>query len=386
MTEQAAPSAGSGSRGEREAGARGEPGAGDGAGDEPIAPERKVRHGAAAAGKPATIYDVAHAAGVSHQTVSRFLKGFAGIRPETRAKVERALAELDYRPNLTARSLTTGRSHRIGALTHDIDKYGPSKILGSAAAAARDAGYVLDIVTLDTTDAASIDEALAMIAEHDVEGVLALSSTDEMTHAFERIDFRVPAFVVTEPDEPSRVRSQLATEGMPALVAHLARLGHRRILFLAGPHHWSAARNRTRAIEAAAEALGLEVTGIIEGDWSAASGYAAIADLEDLDATAIVSANDQMALGAMLALSERGLAVPRDVSVTGIDDLPDAAFYTPPLTTLRMDLAGRGRAAFAELLSRIEGSAAHEPPAVQAELIVRQSTGPAPRRTPLDSQ
>ncbi|WP_062299287.1 LacI family DNA-binding transcriptional regulator [Demequina maris] len=361
MTEQAIPAT-----------EQGRPDAGSGA-------DRKARHGAAAAGKPATIYDVAHAAGVSHQTVSRYLKGFEGIRPETRAKVERALAELDYRPNLTARSLTTGRSRRIGALTHDIDKYGPSKILGAASAAARDAGYVLDVVTLDTTDTASIREALAIIAEHDVEGILALSSTDEMTHAFEGIDFRVPALIAAEPDEPSRVQSQLATVGMPALVAHLAQLGHRRLIFLAGPHHWSAARNRTRALQVAAETQGLEVAAILEGDWSARSGHELIRDLPEVDATAIVSANDQMALGAVLALSERGLDVPGDVSVTGIDDLPDAAFYTPPLTTLRMDLSGRGRAAFAELLSRIDGSEAHEPEPVQSELIVRSSTGPAPR-------
>ncbi|WP_062521785.1 LacI family DNA-binding transcriptional regulator [Demequina silvatica] len=340
---------------------------------------RKHRGATSGASRPATIYDVAAAAGVSHQTVSRYLKGFEGIRPETRAKVERALADLEYRPNLTARSLTTGRSRRIGALTHDIDKYGPSKLLGAASAAARDAGYVLDIVTLDTGDTASITQALAMIAEHDVEGILALSSTDEMTSAFERIDFRVPALIATELDEPVRVESQLATVGMPALVRHLSSLGHRTILHLAGPSQWSAARNRTRALASATAEDGLTIVRTIEGDWSAASGYAAIKVLADLDATAIVSANDQMALGAMLALGERGLSVPGDVSVTGIDDIPDAAFFCPPLTTLRMDLNGSGRDAVRELISRIDGSEAHDPRAVQSELIVRRSTGPAPR-------
>ncbi|WP_062292861.1 LacI family DNA-binding transcriptional regulator [Demequina phytophila] len=340
---------------------------------------RSPRSATSGARRPATIYDVAQAAGVSHQTVSRYLKGFEGIRPETRAKVERALTDLEYRPNLTARSLTTGRSRRIGALTHDIDKYGPSKILGSASAAARDAGYVLDVVALDTGDMDSIAQALSMIAEHDVEAILALSSTDEMTKAFAQIDFRVPALIATEPDEPARVASQFATVGMPALVGHLASLGHRRILHLAGPSQWSAARNRTRALENAATEQGLAVVRTIEGDWSAQSGHAAVSGLAALEATAIVSANDQMALGAILALSERGLSVPDDVSVTGIDDIPDAAFYLPPLTTLRMDLTGRGRAAVRELIGRIDGSEAHEPRAVQSELIVRRSTGPAPR-------
>ncbi len=327
--------------------------------------------------RPATIYDVAKAAGVSHQTVSRYLKGFPGIRPETRMRVARAVADLDYRPNLTARSLTTGRSRRIGALTHDIDKYGPSKILGAASAAARDAGYVLDIVTLDTSDPESIAEALAIVTEHDVEGVLALSSTDLMTQAFAQIEFRVPALIATERDEPSEGGSQLATVGMPALVAHLIQLGHRRILFVAGPSQWSAARNRTRALLGAAADQGLVVARVLEGDWSAQSGYEAIRGLDVLSATAVVCANDQMALGAILGLHKRGLDVPGDVSVVGTDDIPDAAFFTPPLTTLRMDLSGRGRAAVAELVSRIDGSEAHEPEPVQSELIVRESTGPA---------
>ncbi len=334
---------------------------------------------APAAGRPATIYDVAQAAGVSHQTVSRYLKGFTGIRPETRAKVERALHELDYRPNLTARSLTTGRSHRIGALTHEIDQFGPSKILGAASAAARDAGYVLDVVTLDTSDVASINEALALITQHDLEGVIALSSTDEMTEAFSQVDFRVPVVIATEPEEQHDGRSQLATVGLPALLAHLADLGHRRIVHIAGPARWSAARNRRRLLEQEAERAGIRISTVVEGDWSARSGYEAIRNLADLDATAVVAANDQMALGAMLTLSERGFDVPGDVSVTGIDDLPDAAYYSPPLTTLRMDFAAQGRAAANELIGRVEGARTPEPAAPASELIVRRSTGPAPR-------
>lgn len=330
--------------------------------------------------RAATIYDVAKVAGVSHQTVSRYLQGFPGIRPETAARVAQALDELDYRPNLTARSLTTGRSRRIGALTHDIDKYGPSRILSAASAAASDAGYVLDIVALDTSDSEAIREALAMMTGRDVEGILALSSTDEMTRAFARVDFRMPALIAAEPDEPPHVESPFATVGVPALVAHLAELGHERIIHVAGPSQWSSARNRRRALEQAAERHGLRVVRVVEGDWSAGSGHRAISELDRLDATAVVTANDQMALGAMLALRQRGLAVPADVSVAGIDDIPDAAYYSPPLTTLRMNLAGRGRAACLELISRIDGSPAQEPAPVESTLVVRGSTGPAPRR------
>src|SRR3954464_2887835 len=105
-----------------------------------IASEARMTEMRSGAARPATIYDVARAAGVSHQTVSRFLKGYEGIRAETRTRVMDALRELEYRPNLTARSLTTGRSHRIAALTHEISQVGPSKILEAVNAEAREAG------------------------------------------------------------------------------------------------------------------------------------------------------------------------------------------------------------------------------------------------------
>ena len=134
--------------------------------------------------KPATIYDVAKLAGVSHQTVSRFIKGYQGIRPATRDKVVSALDQLGYRPNLTARSLKSGRSHRIAALTHEINQIGPSRIVQGASMAARQAGYLLDIIALDMGDPAAIQEALDLAAQLDVAGVLALASTDEMAEAF----------------------------------------------------------------------------------------------------------------------------------------------------------------------------------------------------------
>lgn len=334
------------------------------------------------AGRPATIYDVAKAAEVSHQTVIRFLKGAQGIRPDTRERVEVALRELNYRPNLTARSLTTGQSHRIGALTHEIDQFGPSKIIQGASAAARDAGYVLDIVTLDMRKPESIVEALDLLRQHDLAGILALSSTDEMTQAFEATKFAVPVFIGAEPDDAASAHpSELSTVGFPALIGRLAELGHTTLLHIAGPANWSAARNRMGAYEAAIAAHGLESAGVLHGDWSARSGYAAVKAVPGcLGATAIVAANDQMALGAILALSEEGVDVPGDVSITGVDDIPDAAYYSPPLTTLRVDFAAQGRTAVAELLSRIRGTRMEDVVALHSELVVRRSTAEARRR------
>ncbi|NUT58433.1 MAG: LacI family DNA-binding transcriptional regulator [Agromyces sp.] len=329
--------------------------------------------------KPATIYDVAQAAGVSHQTVSRFLKGFEGIRPATRERVERALDELDYRPNLTARSLKSGRSHRIGALTHDLSQVGPSRVAEGASAAAREAGYVLDLISLDVRNPRAIEESLDLLTQHALAGVLALSNTDEMTRAFETSEFRVPAYVHTEADDAVTGHpSDLTGVGIPALIDHLAGLGHRTLLHIAGPGNWSASRNRILAFEAGVERAGLASAGILAGDWSAKSGYEAVGSLPEVPATAILAANDQMALGAMLALKERGLRVPEDVSVVGIDDIPEAAYYDPPLTTVRIDFESRGRQTLLTLLARIEATDVRQIDVPPPELVVRRSSGPAP--------
>ena len=344
----------------------------------PEAPDPGAGDGAPA--KAATIYDVAHAAGVSHQTVSRFLTGFQGIRPETREKVVRALDELGYRPNLTARSLKSGRSHRIGALTHEISKVGPSRVAEGASAAAREAGYVLDLVSLDLANPRAIEESLELITQHDLAGVLALSSTDEMTHAFETTEFRVPAYIDAEVDDAvSPHPSDLTTVGLPALVGHLADLRHTTFVHIAGPVTWSAARNRILAYETAVADRGLGSIGILSGDWSARSAYEAVIALPRLpDATAFVAANDQMALGAMLALKERGCRVPDDADVVGIDDIPESAYFDPPLTTLRIDFEAAGRLSVHKLLARIEGTEVRPLVVPPPELIIRRSSGPAP--------
>ena len=325
--------------------------------------------------RPATIYDVAAEAGVSHQTVSRFLRGYEGIRPQTRERVMAALSSLDYRPNLAARGLKSGRSHRIGALTHEVVQVGPSRIAESASAAAREAGYILDLISVDTRDPRAIDEALVQLTQHSPAGVLVLASTDEMLTALTKADIRVPMHLETELDDPTSP----SETGVPALVEHLAALGHTRFMLIAGPPKWSAARRREHAYESALEQLRLPTGPILHGDWSAASGYRAIADAASpFPATAVLAANDQMALGAMLALKERGLAVPGDVSVVGIDDNPEAAYYDPPLTTVHLDFEATGRHAVTTLVARIEEKEIPGRLARHPRLVVRRSSGPVP--------
>jgi DNA-binding LacI/PurR family transcriptional regulator len=332
-------------------------------------------------GKPPTIYDVARLAGVSHQTVSRHLRGLDGIRPATRERVTRALETLDYRPNLTARNLATSRSHRVGALTHEIGQVGPSKILQGASAGAREAGYLLDIVSLDVKDPHAVQEALDLIARQDIAGLLVFTSTDAMTEVLRNTSIRVPTVIDIEDDE-SRMDPHAIPNGrgLGKVVDHLVSLGHRRFFHIAGPQGWVSARNRELSYERALQTHGLTSLGTSYGDWSAASGYECARRIpRELGVTAVVVSNDQMALGALLALERLGIRVPHDMSVTGFDYTPESAFYHPPLTTVEADFDRTGRAAFQRLQSLIEGGSAPRRTDSPVRLIVRESSGPAPK-------
>ena len=330
--------------------------------------------------KRATIYDVARLANVSHQTVSRLIKGQSNIRPDTRERIERALVELEYRPNLTARTLATSRSRLIGGLVYDMSEMGPSKTTQGATERAREAGYLLDIVSIDRHDDAEVHRAVDLFRSRDLAGIVAWASTDALVDAIAQTDFDVPVYVEQETDDRLQENSMsLNGLGQHMLVEHLHELGHRRFHYISGPTGWISARNRASAYEQALKSHGLVSTGISYGNWSAESGHAAVRGLpRDLDFTALVAANDQMALGAVLALSERGISVPADISVVGFDDLPEAAYYRPPLTTVGQNFHQQGRVAINRLLAMIDadfGSGDLHP--VEPELHVRLSTGPA---------
>jgi DNA-binding LacI/PurR family transcriptional regulator len=331
------------------------------------------------AGRPATIYDVARLANVSHQTVSRFVKGYPGIRPETRDRVEAALLALNYRPNMAARSLATNLSHRIGALGYEMLELGPSKIIHGASQAAREAGYILDIVSLDLSDRKTVEEAIRFINQPDLAGVIAFASTDTVVAAFAEAQFSVPALIEAE-GEDGVEHPSLNWRGLTLLVDHLVSLGHRRFAHIAGPADWVSARNRSHAYERALEAHGLRSVVNLEGDWSSASGYAEALRMPlDGMPTALVAGNDQMAFGAMRALRERGVRVPQDMSVVGFDDIPESLYFYPSLTTVRNDFDLQGRITFAKMLALIEGpDASAVPEPMNPVLFARESSAPPP--------
>lgn len=331
--------------------------------------------------RPSTIYDVAKKAGVSHETVSRVLRANAGVKPKNRERVEAALAELNYRPNATAKALATRRSRRLGAMVYDLVEAGPGQFVEGATEAAREAGYLLDIVSVRSVANGDVDAAIALLNQPDLAGIIAFTPTDQSRDALAKTSFRIPVFFETEPeDDPDTRGLSLNAVGAGLVVEHLVGLGHTRILHVAGPEGWVSARNRLRAYERGMRGAGLEPMPVIaSSSWSAASGYEAARLIPDPLPTAVVAGNDQIAMGLLLALHERGVSVPEDVSVVGFDDIAESAFTIPPLTTIHVDFAQAGLRAVRSLVREIEGGGSSDTSdevAVSARLVMRASTAP----------
>ena len=331
--------------------------------------------------RAATIYDVARRAQVSHETVSRVLRGNPAVKAKNRERVQQALTELNYRPNATARALATSRSRRIGAMVYDLIESGPSQFIEGATEAARAAGYLLDIVSINTRDDRSVMSAIELLNQPDLAGLIAVTPTDHAREAVASTNFRIPVFQESEAEDAPQASSvSLNTIGAELAVRHLLELGHRNIVHIAGPAGWVSARNRSHAYERTMRAAGLNPVIVESPDWAAASGHALATDMSLDGVTAILAANDQMAVGTLLALHDRGVSVPDDVSVAGFDDIPESMFLVPPLTTVRLQFEQAGRRAVLALLAEIEGTDRPDEAgagSVLAELVVRRSTGPA---------
>ncbi len=318
--------------------------------------------------------DVALAAGVSGQTVSRVVNGSPRVDPRTRARVEAAMAQLGYRPHRAARALRTGRTHTIGLVVSTLATVGNSRMLQAVADAASHRGYALTVVTAADPDA--LAAAFEHLRDQGVDGAIVLN---EATAAARRSD--APAgldlVVVDSPaDERFGVVQSDHESGAHAATDHLIGLGHATVWHLAGPEDSYAAAERERGWRAALEGAGLVAPPVVRGDWTAASGHEeGVALAARPDVSAVFVANDQMALGLLRALAEAGRAVPRDVAVVGFDDIADAADYLPPLTTVRQDFDELGERAVDALIGAIDGGTPTTD-LVPTRLIVRESSVP----------
>jgi len=322
--------------------------------------------------RPASVFDVAKVAGVSHQTVSRVLNDHPSLRDATRQKVLAAMRELNYRPNAAARALSSSRSRMIGILSTSSGEYGPASSVAAVETAARGRGYSVTIANADGLDPQSVNEAVNHLANLSAEGLVVVAPQTRVLVALSELSIGIPFVTLQAPGSENSGDRQLdQVVGARMATAHLVALGHRRIGHIAGPAEWLDASQRLAGFGAELEQRGLDAGFVAAGDWSAASGHRAATDLLARGVTAIFAGNDQMALGALSAATTARLEVPRDLSIVGFDDVPEAAFYHPPLTTVRQDLAEAGRRAVALLLGESDVA-----PSVQPELILRASTAP----------
>ncbi|HWJ08180.1 MAG TPA: LacI family DNA-binding transcriptional regulator [Nocardioides sp.] len=326
--------------------------------------------------------DVARLAGVSHQTVSRVVNGQTNLRPETRERVLRAIDQLGYRPNTAARSLVTRRSGTIGVIGSRSGFWGPSTVHRAIQAAGRDAGYFVSSVNVQMLTRDEFVDAMDHLRDQHVEGIVLIAANDDAVDAARAHAGRGVPVVVVEGDQAKAEWTVGVDQvtGAEAGTRHLLELGHERVLHLSGPSSWAEARARLAGYRNAMYDAGLPPLLHIEGDWSARSGFEAgrqVAARDDV--TAVFCANDQMALGLLRSLCEAGRSVPGDISVVGFDDIPEAAYLIPPLTTVRQDFDAVGRRAIQILSSAISAESGPER-LIEPELVVRASTG-APRPT-----
>jgi DNA-binding LacI/PurR family transcriptional regulator len=332
--------------------------------------------------RPAVMADVAQVAGVSYQTVSRVLHDSPHVRGDTRDRVLEAIRRLDYRPNTMARALVTGRSKTLGVVSFDTTLYGPASTLFGIEQAAHDAGYAVSVSSLRSLNRGTVLAAIQQLRDQGVDGVAVIAplraGVDALRHV--RPDFAVVA-VAAGPSASIPLAAVDQIAGAAAATRHLLNLGHRTVWHLAGPTDWKEAEERIEGWRSVLKAANAPIPALFRGDWTPRSGYELGQSLLEIpDLTAVFVANDQMALGLLRRLHEAGREVPRDLSIVGFDDIPEAAYFTPPLTTVRQDFAELGRRCLHILLGRIEGETGPTRAVVAPELVVRDSTGAAPRR------
>lgn len=323
--------------------------------------------------------DVAKLAGVSHQTVSRVLNDHPNVKEQTRLRVRAAIAELGYRPNRAARALVTGRSQLIGVVARNSMLYGPASMLTEFEQAAADAGFAVSVSSVRELDRDSISQVVERHLDQRVAGLVVIAQVASATEALAEIPAEVP--VVFIDGDPAAGRSLVTVDqvaGARAAVRHLLEAGHETVWHVSGPTDWFDSAGRIQGWRQTLQEAGREVPPLLSADWSAAEGYRAGQMLARMpEVTAVFAANDHLALGVLRALHERGRRVPHDVSVIGFDDVPEASYFIPPLTTVRQSFGDVARAALTLLLGQMKAEpGAADTVIVPAQLVVRESVAP----------
>lgn len=320
--------------------------------------------------------DVARVAGVSAQTVSRVVNDRGYVGAATRANVHAAMATLGYRPNSAARALRSGRFRAIGVIMFTLSTYGNMRTLDAIATRASAAGYAITLIPVERAARSTVSGAFHRLAEHAVDGVIIVIEAHELDQAELEIPDGMPVVVIdsTKRGAHAHIDTDQA-QGARLATQHLLDLGHATVHHISGPAESYAAHRRQEAWEATLVAAGACVTEVSVGDWTSRSGYDVGRRLrEDERVTAIFAANDAMAVGAMRAYQENGMVIPDHVSIVGFDDVPDAEYAGPGLTTIAQNFTAVGAGAVDTLLDELDGKVAPPSPPIATSLVVRQSS------------
>ncbi|MCA9916867.1 MAG: LacI family DNA-binding transcriptional regulator [Anaerolineales bacterium] len=330
-----------------------------------------------------TIKEIAKEAGVSKQTVSRVLNNRPDVSPETRLRIQQIIENSDYRPSRLARGLTSGSTKTIGVISSDIRHVGPSYTLIGIDEQAYNAGYTISLNLLHEQDESVIDEILQDMIAQPVDGIIwtAVSKID----TYEQVSAKLRNLPI-----PVVVGGELKAEGLSAVhtdsfvgaqraTQHLLEQGYNTVAIITGPLDEWISVQRLAGWQKMVSAPDQDL--IFQGDWTAATGYHGLQQLLEQrpDIDAVFASNDQMALGVLKMAMELGRRVPEDLGIVGFDDIPEAMFFTPSLTTMRQSLVENGRLLVQELAWQIQAqqnNEPYEPSVVQTppELIVRGSS------------
>jgi LacI family transcriptional regulator len=334
-----------------------------------------------------TIKDVARQAGVSTQTVSRVINNRPDVSDETRAQVKTVIEALGYAPNVLARSLIQGRSNTIGVIGFGLEYYGPSHTLVGIEKKVYELGYSLQLGLLDRFDPEKMDNILAGLLARQVDGIIWAVPGQSGIHEWvsEKLSLiQIPLVQINQCEEEGC--EVVATDnrfGAKIATRHLLEQGYQHIGIITGPMEWWEAAERYCGWEETMMQADYEdLDGMIfEGDWTAASGdvglHTLLSNSPDIDAVFV--SNDQMALGTFQAARRLGLDVPGRLGVVGFDDLPEAAYFYPSLTTIQQNPVELGALAVERMHLLIKANQSGEEPApevswIKPRLIIRKSS------------
>lgn len=328
-----------------------------------------------------SIRDVAAAAGVSHQTVSRVLNDSPFVNAGTRKHVLAVIERLGYRPNRAARALGLGRSRSVTVVIADTTLYGYASTLRGIEEAARQQGLAVGVRVVESADPDDVRHAVEYVSDPNAGGIVVVAFDAAGAAVLRALPPDLPAVAATEAGGLGDISRPMIfldeRQAAADATTHLLALGHRTVHHVAIPSETGASA-RQAGWRSALEAARAPTPAVVPAGWDVHSAYLAGQALAaDPDVTAILCGNDDTAMAVRRALHEAGRDVPGDVSIVGFDDVPGAAYWTPALTTVRMDFVALGRACLAALAATLTGAPQPAVELAPPSLVIRESTAPA---------